>query len=110
VTVRPSILLLILAMAAVTYASRVGLIGVAKQVTIHPLLRHALEYVPVSILAALVFPAVLAPSGTVAPPLTNVYVWAAAITVAVQVVGRRQWLAIVAGVAGLVLLRLAGFH
>lgn len=97
--------LLILLMAAVTYASRVGLIGVAKQFDLHPLLRRALEYVPVSILAALVFPTVLAPSGRVESPLSNVYVWASLITVAVLVVTKRQWLAIVLGVVSLVVLR-----
>jgi branched-subunit amino acid transport protein len=102
---RPSYIVLIALMAAVTYATRVGLIGVAKQFEIHPLLRRSLEYVPVSILAALVFPAVLAPSGQMESPVSNVYVWAAAVTVATLLVTRRQWLAIVLGVASLVALR-----
>jgi len=102
---RPYYVVLILLMAAVTYASRVGLIGVAKQVQIHPLLRRSLEYVPVSILAALVFPAVFAPSGHMQSPVTNIYVWAAVITAGVLLGTRRQWLAIVLGVASLVLLR-----
>lgn len=103
--VRPYYLLLIVLMAAVTYASRVGLIGVAKQFEIHPLLRRALEYVPVSILAALVFPAVLAPSGELQNPVTNIYVWASVVTATVLFTTRRAWLAIVVGVASLVLLR-----
>lgn len=102
---RPEYLLLIGLMAAVTYATRVGLIGVAKQFEIHPLLRRALEYVPVSILAALVFPAVLAPTGHMESPLANIYVWASVITVAVLLATRRQWLAIVVGVVSLVVLR-----
>ena len=102
---RPLHIVLIMLMAAVTYATRIGLIGVAKQFEIHPLLRRSLEYVPVSILSALVFPAVLAPSGKMESPVSNVYVWAAAVTVAVLLTTKRQWLAIVAGVAGLVLLR-----
>ena len=61
---RPYYVVLILLMGAVTYATRVGFIGVARQFELHPLLRRSLEYVPVSILAALVFPAVLAPSGS----------------------------------------------
>jgi len=102
---RPYYVVLILLMAAVTYASRVGLIGVAKQVQIHPLLRRSLEYVPVSILAALVFPAVLAPSSHMESPFTNIYVWAALFTAGVLLWTKRQWLAIVLGVASLVLLR-----
>lgn len=102
---RPYYLFLIAGMAAVTYATRVGLIGVARQFELHPLLRRSLEYVPVSILAALVFPAVLAPTGKMASPVTNVYAWAALITTAVLFATRRQWLAIVVGVASLVLMR-----
>lgn len=102
---RPSYVVLILLMAAVTYATRVGLIGVARQFEIHPLLRRALEYVPVSILAALVFPALLAPSGRVESPISNLYLWASVVTVAVLLATKRQWLAIVVGVASLVLLR-----
>lgn len=98
-------LVLIAGMAIVTYATRVGFIGVARQFEMHPMLRRALEYVPVSILAALVFPAVLAPTGKFQSPISNMYVWAAAITVAVLLGTKRQWVAIVVGVASLVLLR-----
>ena len=60
-----------------------------------------------SILAALVFPTVFAPTGHIQQPLTNTYVWSAVITVAVLLLTRRQWLAIVLGVASLVALRFA---
>jgi branched-subunit amino acid transport protein len=96
---------LIAGMAVVTYATRVGFIGVARQFELHPLLRRSLEYVPVSILAALVFPAVLAPAGKMVSPIANVYVWGALITAAVLFATRKQWLAIVIGVASLVLMR-----
>lgn len=102
---RPYYVLLIAGMAAVTYATRAGFIGVARQFELHPLLRRSLEYVPVSILAALVFPAVLAPTGTMVSPVGNVYVWGALITAGVLFAARRQWLAIVVGVASLVLMR-----
>ncbi|HEY3318759.1 MAG TPA: AzlD domain-containing protein [Coriobacteriia bacterium] len=102
---RPYYVLLILLMAAVTYVSRVGLIGVARQLEIHPLLRRSLEYVPVSILAALVFPAVFAPAGKIEMPFANIYVWASVVTGGVLLTTKRQWLAIVAGVASLVVLR-----
>lgn len=95
----------ILLMGAVTYATRVGFIGVARQFELHPLLRRSLEYVPVSILAALIFPAVLAPGGKAEMPLTNIYVWASVVTALVLVFTRRPWLAILLGVASLVLMR-----
>lgn len=102
---RPYVVLVILGMAAVTYATRVGFIGVARQFDMHPLLKRSLEYVPVSILAALIFPAVLAPSGLIASPLSNSYLWAAVVTSAVLMLTKRPWLAIVVGVASLVALR-----
>jgi len=102
---RPYYVAIILLMGVVTYATRVGFIGVARQFELHPLLRRSLEYVPVSVLAALIFPTVLAPAGHLVSPLGNIYVWAALITSGTLVVTRKPWLAIVLGVAGLVLLR-----
>lgn len=102
---RPWFLLLIVLMAVVTYATRVGFLGVARQAELHPLLRRALSYVPVSILAALVFPAVLAPTGKLASPVDNAYLWAAAATALLLLVTKRQWLAIVLGIASLALFR-----
>ena len=96
---------IILLMGAVTYATRVSLIGVARQFELHPLLRRLLEYVPVSILAALIFPAVLASSGHLESPLTNISVWAAIVTSVVLIISRRPWLAIILGVASFMLMR-----
>lgn len=104
--IRPYYLLLIAGMAAVTYATRIGFFGIARQFELHPLLRRALEYVPVSILAALVFPAVLAPEGTLVSPLSNAYLWAALITAATLFLARKGWLAIVVGVASMLAFRL----
>ncbi len=102
---RPYQTLVILGMGLVTYATRVGFIGVARQFELHPLLRRSLEYVPVSILAALIFPAVLVPSAQLESPVTNIYVWAALITSGLLVLTKRPWLAIILGVASLVVLR-----
>jgi len=102
---RLSNVIIILGMGVVTYATRVGFIGVARQFELHPQLRRSLEYVPVSILAALIFPTVLAPSGTLVPAHSNIYIWAAAVTSAVLMTTRRPWLAILLGVASLVVLR-----
>jgi len=102
---RPYHVAVIMLMGAATYATRVGFIGVARQFELHPLLRRSLEYVPVSILAALIFPAVIAPAGHLESPVTNVYVWSALVTTAAIVLTRRPWLSIVLGVAALVGLR-----
>jgi branched-subunit amino acid transport protein len=103
--VNPYHLIVILAMGAVTYATRVGFFGLTRQFQLHPLLRRLLEYVPLSILAALIFPAVLAPSGNLESPVTNIYVWAAIVTSAALLAARRPWVAIIVGVATMVLLR-----
>jgi len=97
--------LVILGMGVVTYATRVGFIGVARQFELHPMLRRALEYVPVSILATLIFPTVIAPTGHLESPFTNIYIWAALITSGVLATTKKPVLAIVVGVAGLVMLR-----
>lgn len=107
-TIQPWHAVMIIGMAAVTYATRIGFFGIARQFELHPLLKRALEYVPVSILAALVFPSLLAPSGHLVSPLSNAYLWAAAITAAVLLVTRRGWIAIVLGVASMVAIRLIG--
>ncbi len=104
--IRPWYLALILGMAVVTYATRIGFFGIARQVELHPVLKRALEYVPVSILAALVFPPILAPSGQVQPPLANMYIWSAAITAAALLLTRRGWFAIVLGVGSMIVFRL----
>lgn len=103
--IRPAFLTLIVGMAIVTYATRIGFFGIARQVDLHPLLRRALEYVPVSILAALVFPSVVAPSRHLISPVGNSYVWSALITSAVLLLTKRGWLAITVGVASMVLFR-----
>ena len=101
----PYNVIIILAMGAVTYATRVGFFAFARQTRLHPVLRRLLEYVPLSILAALIFPAVLAPSGRLESPATNIYLWAAALTSAVLMITRRPWAAIIVGVAAMVVLR-----
>ena len=102
---RLSVALTILGMAAATYSSRVGLIGLARQIELHPIARRALEYVPLSILAALVFPAVIAPSGAMESPLSNPTLWAALITAAVHATLKRPVVSILVGVASMVLFR-----
>lgn len=105
---RTQTVVLIVLMGLVTYATRAGFLGIARQAELHPLLKRALKYVPVSILATLVFPAVLAPKGKLEAPLTNPYLGAALLTVVLLLVTKRQWLAIVLGIASLVALRALG--
>jgi branched-subunit amino acid transport protein len=103
--VNPYHVIVIVAMGVVTYATRVGFFGLAGRFELHPLLRRLLEYVPLSVLAALIFPAVLAPSGGLESPATNIYLWAAIVTGVVLMTTRRAWAAIIIGVAAMVVFR-----
>lgn len=105
---RAHYVIIIAGMAAVTYATRVGFIGVARQFQLHPLLKRSLEYVPVAILSALVFPAALAPERRLALTPGNVYLWALIVTGVVLRLSRKPWLAIIAGTASLALMRTLG--
>lgn len=102
---RVHVILTILGMAVATYSSRVGFIGLARQFELHPLIKRSLEYVPVAILAALVFPAILAPSGAVDSPLSNTVLWAAVLTSVVHVVFKRPVVSILVGVGAMVVFR-----
>ena len=59
----PLLMLTIIAMGLVTYALRLSLILLAERVTIPPLIRRGLKYVPPAVFAAIIFPDVLLPGG-----------------------------------------------
>lgn len=58
-----SFTVMILGMAVLTFLIKAGLFIVGERVVFPPLLRQALEFVPVTVLTAIVTPMVLAPSG-----------------------------------------------
>ena len=60
---RPEILLLILGMAAVTFLPRFVPLALVNRVVIPPRVKMFLEYIPVAVLSALVFPAIFAVDG-----------------------------------------------
>jgi branched-subunit amino acid transport protein len=62
---------LFLAVGAGTFAMRLSFIGLYGRLRIPPLLQRALAYVPASVLAALVLPAVVYPGGQGAFTLDN---------------------------------------
>ncbi len=70
---RAEIAALILLLAAVTYATRIGAFAVLSRTGIPRWLRRAVRYVPVGVLVALIVPAIVAPEGTVALGTDNPY-------------------------------------
>lgn len=102
---RPYYVLLIALMGLTTYATRIGFMGLSARTELPRWLQRALKYVPASILATLVFPAVLAPKGRVDISLGNPYLGAAAITAVLIMTTKNQLLSIVLGIVSLVVLR-----
>lgn len=91
---------MILGMAGLTFLIKAGLFIAGDRIAFPPLLRQALDFVPVTVLTAIVVPMVLAPGGG-APAFTwrNPQLVAAVATVLICVATRRQLLTIVAGLA-----------
>ena len=92
--------IMILGMAVLTFIIKAGLFIVGDRIAFPPLLRQALEFVPVTVLTAIVVPMVLAPNGG-GLELTwrNPQLVAAIATILICAATRRQLLTIVAGLA-----------
>jgi uncharacterized membrane protein len=97
VQLAPEALVAIAAMAAVTYATRIGGLVIMPRIPTSPWLERFMELVPGTVLAALVAPAVFREG----PP----ELLAAAVTVVVARRGTRLLLPVAAGVVAVLLLR-----
>jgi len=88
--------LMIAGMAAVTIATRAAIFVLGDRVMFPPLVRQALDFVPVTVLTAIVVPLVVAPHGQ-GLELTwrNAQLMAAIVAVAVCALTRHQLLTIV---------------
>jgi branched-subunit amino acid transport protein len=73
--------LLVLGMAAVTFAIRYSLIGLSDRVKLSPVVVCALQFVPPAVLSAIVVPAVLFPGGKLSVGLDNARLVGAVATV-----------------------------
>lgn len=101
-------LILIAGMSAVTYLTRVTLVPfVLRRRPLPPLADRILDRIPTAAFAAIVFPGVLAPGGDVDLSASNLYLYAAAVTVAACALLRRGLLvSLLLGVATATVLRL----
>jgi branched-subunit amino acid transport protein len=95
-------------MAAVTYATRLPLwLLVSRDRPPPPLLERVIEQIPIAAFAAIVFSSVLQPGGSTRLEASNLYLYAALVTVVVAVVLRGRLLpAIAAGTITAAVLRL----
>ncbi|GAV22851.1 AzlD domain-containing protein [Carboxydothermus pertinax] len=98
-------ILLILLMAMVTYLTRVSFLVLFTNKNLPTVIQRALRYIPVAILATLIFPGIFAPQGKLDVSLTNPYIGASLITVASLLIGKNAILSIVLGITSLVVLR-----
>jgi branched-subunit amino acid transport protein len=95
-------------MAAVTYATRLPLwLLTSRAPSPHPFAERVIGQIPIAAFAAIVFSGVLQPGGTTRLEASNLYLYAALVTVAVAILLRGRLLpAIGAGTITAVLLRL----
>jgi branched-subunit amino acid transport protein len=94
-------LFLIFGMAAVTYFIRIIIFPVSSRMAFPNAIERALKYVPPAVLTAIIFPAVLMPSGTKLDiTLSNAHMMGAIIAGCVGWFSKNLLLTIVCGMAG----------
>lgn len=75
---------LILGMTLVTFGIRYVLFAFADNIRFPDTLKRALNYVPIAVLTAIIFPAVFMPSGTIFIDFNNPYIFGAVVAVIVS--------------------------
>jgi len=103
---RPTMFLIILGMAVATYLTRVTLLVFGKRVNFPPLFLRSLRYIPIAMLSAIIFPAVLAPQGAIYISAKNPYLLAALATVVAVRLTKNSVVGIVVGMGLILLLRI----
>ena len=101
-------LILIAGMAAVTYLTRLPLwLLVGRRSKPHPLVEPVIEQIPVAAFAAIVFSGILQPGGSTRLEASNLYLYAALVTVVVAIAVRGRLLPVIAaGTITAIVLRL----
>lgn len=102
---RNEYIFLILAMGLVTYFTRATFLVLSKNIAMPKILAQSLKYIPVSILATLIFPAIFIPQGKLFLAISNVYIWAGIITAVAVLITKNQVISIGMGIASLVIIR-----
>ncbi len=105
-TVRPEILILILAAAAVTFVPRVLPLALLSRFNLPKWLIRWLGYVPIAVLAALLAQSVLLADGSIDFSLNNLALLALIPTLGIALRTRSLIWTVLTGVASMALLRL----
>lgn len=100
---------LFLAVGVGTFALRLSFIALYGRLSIAPVVHRALAYVPASVLAALVLPAVMLPGGAREIALDNPRLLAAVLAALVAWLSRNTILTLASGMAALSLLQFLGW-
>ena len=101
-----TIVLTIAGMALVTYIPRLLPVWLLSTKALPPLVAAWLRYVPVAVLAAMLFPALVIADGQVALGWGNLFLWAALPTLLVAWKTRSLFGSVVAGVMAVAVARL----
>jgi branched-subunit amino acid transport protein len=101
-----AVFLTILGMALVTYIPRLLPIWVLSSKSLPPLVVKWLRYVPVAVLAAMLFPSLLAQEGHIDVGLDNLFLWAAVPTFLIAWKKRSLFGAVIVGMVVVALARL----
>ncbi len=99
-----------LAGGLITYLTRLSFIALFGKITVPPLVQRALRFVPPAVLSAIIFPELLLHSGKLDFSLGNARLLAGLVAAVVAWRTRNALLTIVAGMAALILLQLAGIR
>lgn len=98
---RPELWLVILGGALVTFAVRLSFIALIPPDRLPASLRRGLRLVPPAVLAAIILPGLLSPSGTLFLSLTNDRLWAGLLALLIAWRTRSTWLTIAVGMVAL---------
>jgi len=101
---RVELVLIILAMGLITYATRVGAFAVLRVTGMPDWLRRAVRYVPVGVLVALIVPALLVRDGAVDLSLGNHYLLAGIVAGLVAFKTRNVAITVGVGLAAVIAL------
>ncbi len=89
--------LMILGMTVVTFGIRYVLFAYADNIKFPESLRRALNYVPIAVLTAIIFPAVLMPKGEWVTTLNNPYLTGAIVAIGISYWKKHMLLTVILG-------------
>lgn len=103
---RTNYVILFLFMGLATYLTRVGFFVFSKKIVISNLIYRSLKYIPISILASLIFPGILIPNGKLNIAITNPFIYAGIVTTGAVLMSKNSILSILLGIVSLIVLRI----